>query len=182
MLPNIKKSTLLSIRGNLRATLMRNLLTTVKEQRDLGLIVSSNLSWDENGNRQASKAMNALFNIKRSLTKNCSNETKVNAYTGYVMPIATYASQTWLPNRASTQKLERVQKVATPLILGSEKSLRQTWNPKAPSVTSLCWDAWHHDAASHTEWQLRHPFLEKYSRCLRCQQAFPNKLAVICTN
>ena len=122
MLPNIKKSTLLSIRSNLRATLMRHPLTTVKEQRDLGLNVSSNLNWDENGSHRASKAMNALFNIKRNLTKNFSNETKVNAYTGYVVPIATYASPTWLSNRASAQKLESVQKVATRWILGSEKS------------------------------------------------------------
>ena len=66
--------------------------------------------------------MTALFSVKRSLTKNCSNVTKVNAYTGYVVSIATYASQTWLPNRARTQKLERVQKVATRWFLGSEKS------------------------------------------------------------
>ena len=40
MVPNFRKSTILSIKGNVRATSMRNPLTTAKEQRDLGLNVT----------------------------------------------------------------------------------------------------------------------------------------------
>ena len=93
MVQKLNKSTILSIEGNLQATLMRNPSTTVKEQRDLGLIVTSNLNWDEIGPHRESKAINALYNIKRSLKRNCSNETKVNSYSGYLVPIATYPSQ-----------------------------------------------------------------------------------------
>ena len=37
----------------------------------------------------------------------------LKAYTGYVVPILTFASQTWLPNKANSATLEKVQKLAT---------------------------------------------------------------------
>ena len=117
MQPNIKKSTILSIKGNLRANMMSKTLSTVDTQKDLGLMVSSNLNWNENCSRRASKAIKAFYQIKRSLTNKCTIQTKLNAYTGYVVQIATNASQAWYPSRNNMDQLERVQKLATKWIL-----------------------------------------------------------------
>ena len=43
--------------------------------------------------------------------------TRLNANTGYVVPIVTYASQAWTPSRSNMEQLERVQKLATKWIL-----------------------------------------------------------------
>ena len=117
MQPNIKKSTILSIKGNLRANMMSKTLSTVDTQKDLGLMVSSNLNWNENCSRRASKAIKAFYQIKRSLTNKCTIQTKLNAYTGYVLQVATNASQAWYPSRNNMDQLERVQKLATKWIL-----------------------------------------------------------------
>ena len=99
MQPNIKKSTLLGIKGDLKASLLNKNLSSVNSQRDLGLIVSNKLTWNENSSRRTSKAISALFQVKRSLTMKSSVTTRLNAYTGYVLPIVTYASQAWTPSR-----------------------------------------------------------------------------------
>ena len=122
MMPNIKKSTILNLLGEQSATLMKKSLPNVQIQRDLGVMISNNLSWNENSNRRATKAMGAFFQIKRSLSQKCAIITKLNAYTGYVVPILTFASQTWLPNKTNFATVEKVQKLATRWILGPEKS------------------------------------------------------------
>ena len=48
----------------------------------------------------------------------------MNAYTGYVFPIAVYASQTWLPNKGNLTEFEKVQHHATKWIIGSDLSYR----------------------------------------------------------
>ena len=77
-------------------------------------MISNNLSWNENRNR---RALGAFFQIKRSLSQKCGFITKLNAYTGYVEPILTLASQR-LPNKTKSATLEKVQKLATRWILG----------------------------------------------------------------
>ena len=104
MKPNIKKSTLLNLRGQPNATLMNKSLSTVQIQRDLGVMINNNLSWNENSNRRATKAMGAFFQIERSLSQNSAIITK------------------WLPNKANSATLEKVQKLATRWILGPGKS------------------------------------------------------------
>ena len=109
ILPNTKMSHTLNIKGNLEAHLCNAKLTPAQSQRDLGLIVQQNLSWKENCKRRSNKAMGALFQIKRNLTSNCNWRIKLNAYAGYVVPIAVYASQTWLPNKGNLTEFEKVQ-------------------------------------------------------------------------
>ena len=48
-----------------------------------------------------------------------STSTKLNCYTGYFVPVLTYCSQAWLPNRANMYKIEKVQIMATKRILGN---------------------------------------------------------------
>ena len=60
---------------------------------------------------RATNAIGALFQIICNISDLISRITKLNAYLGYVVPIATYASQAWMPNKTNMQELERVQKL-----------------------------------------------------------------------
>ena len=51
------------------------------------------------------------------MTDIASLKNKLNAYTGYVVPILSYCSQAWLPNRQQMKKIEKLQKRATSWIL-----------------------------------------------------------------
>ena len=43
----------------------------------------------------------------------------MNGYTGYIVPMLTYCSQVWVPNRTNMYKIEKFQIMATKWILGS---------------------------------------------------------------
>ena len=101
-MPNIKKSTLLNLRGEQNATRINKSLSTAQIQRVLGVMKSNNLSWKENSNRRATKAMGAFFQIKRSLSQKRDMITKLRAYTGYVVP-----SEHLLPRHGYQRKRER---------------------------------------------------------------------------
>ena len=59
------------------------------------------------------------FKLKETLLR----KVKLNAYTGYVVTITTYASQTWWPSKGNLE-FEKVQHYATKLILGSNINYR----------------------------------------------------------
>ena len=116
---NNQTSPLLGINGDLKLTLPNKNPFSVNSQRDLGLMVPSKLKWNKNCKRRATEAIGASFQIIRGLKNQCSTFTKLNAYTRYVVPIVTYASQAWF---LSKKKLRMVQKRATKWILWSSKS------------------------------------------------------------
>ena len=82
--PNIKKTHLLNIKGELSARLLDNCIEPCKYQRDLGLIVSCNLTW--NFTCHQAKTMSAFFQIKINLAINCSVETKLDTFPYYMLP------------------------------------------------------------------------------------------------
>ena len=114
---NASKCKLLSLKSEQKASLKNQELGEVDSQRDLGLIVSKKLNWKSNCNHRLSKATKAFYQIKRSMTDSASIKNKLNAYTGYVLPILSYCSQAWLPNRQQMEKIEKLQKRATSWIL-----------------------------------------------------------------
>ena len=69
--------------------------------------------------------MRSFFQIKRSLSSICNQATKLNAYIGYVVQVATHASQAWMPSRTNMLDLEKVQKLATKWILCSNESYKE---------------------------------------------------------
>ena len=64
------------------------------------------------------KATSAFFQIKRNMSAINSTSTKINCYTRYIVPILTFCSQAWLPNRTNMYKIEKVQIMATKWVLG----------------------------------------------------------------
>ena len=101
---NIRNTKIMNIKGNMTATLHGNFVQVTKSQKDLGIIVNNCLIWTDNSNKRCSKGMNALYQLKRNLSEKAHWTTKLTAYTGNVVPIVTYASQAWMPNRKNMEK------------------------------------------------------------------------------
>ena len=88
--------------------------------------------------------MSALFQNKRNLAVNCSVKIKLDADTGYIVPIVTYVSQAWCPNRQNLQEIEHIQKVATKWILATNAAYKD--RPLGLNLLPLCL----HRNARHT--------------------------------
>ena len=110
MKPNFEKTHLLNIKSEISARLLDNCIEPCKEQRDLGLILSCNLTWNSNCHQRSAKTLSALFQIKRRLAVNCSVKAKFDTYTVYIVPIVTSASQAWCPIRQNLQERDHIQK------------------------------------------------------------------------
>ena len=118
---NEDKCNLLNLKGKMEVTLFNTNVDTAKTQKDLGILMCHNLSWSVNAENRISKAMGAFYKIKRNISKKTSLKSKLNLYCGYIVPIISYASQTWYPNKAELRQLERVQKRATSWITNNFK-------------------------------------------------------------
>ena len=116
---NANNCKLLNVRGNLTTSMCGQEVKPTESQKDHGLIITSNLSWQGNCDHRVKKASSAFFQIERNMSPISSTSTKMNCYSGYIVPILTYCSQAWLPNRTNMYKIEKVQIMATKWILGN---------------------------------------------------------------
>ena len=119
---NASKCKLLNLKGQLSASLNKTDLKEAPVQRDLGLLISSNLNWTENCEIRIQKATGAFFQIKRNISNKSSISTKLHAYTGYVVPILTYCSQAWYASKTNLSKFESLQIKATKWIVNGQVS------------------------------------------------------------
>ena len=65
----------------------------MKFQKDLGVLVTKNLTWTTNANINFSKTMRALYYLKGNISNKTSIINKLNDYKGYVVPIISNASR-----------------------------------------------------------------------------------------
>ena len=117
MILKAKKSSLLLLKGDMKTDIFGVELPIVKEQKDLGVLVSSDLTWSSNVDLRTSKALRALYQIKRNVSKNVTLQAKLNAYTGYV-PILVYGSQVSHLTTMCLRKVEKIQRLATKWFFG----------------------------------------------------------------
>ena len=118
MILNAKKSSLLLLKGGMKTDIFGVELPIVKEQKNLGVLVISHLTWSSNVDLRTSKALRALYQIKRNVSKNVTLQAKLNAYTGYVVPILVYGSQVSHLTTMCLRKVEKIQRLATKWFLG----------------------------------------------------------------
>ena len=98
---------------NLNGTQLRK----VKEQRHLGLILSSDLRWTEHTNRVLSKAARLLHTLRR-LRNSLSRQALLFYYCLYIRPVIEYASVAWPKLPAHLRdRLERFQRRALKIII-----------------------------------------------------------------
>ena len=117
MTTNTSKCKLLNLRGNLSAKLNDTELHPTNFQKDLGLLITPNLTWNKNCEILAQKATRAFLQLERNISATCQWVNKLHPYTGYIVTIITYCSQAWSPSRANLVSFERVQVMATKWIL-----------------------------------------------------------------
>ena len=87
------------------------LIERVHIQKDLGVYKTRDLKCDIDIKKSASKALGALFMLKRSSPRPTpSAKLKLNLYKSMVLPVLLYGSVCWVANVTNTKELESVQK------------------------------------------------------------------------
>ena len=94
-------------------------LSSKSEQKYLGIIMATKLSWKANKKNRCSKAWKAFYFLKRNMSNLASQATKLNAYVGYVIPVIGYASQAWFAIKTESKDIERIQIIATSWIISN---------------------------------------------------------------
>ena len=84
---NVNKCGILVLSGQMNGKLSNENIALLETQKDLGLVITKSLTWHNNCQQRTNKALKALFSLERNLSSNCSLNVKINAFTGYVMPI-----------------------------------------------------------------------------------------------
>jgi hypothetical protein len=91
-----------------------NNLKCVDQFVDLGIRVTSDLTWSEHINEIRGKAFRNLGYVKRTLGRNVSLEAKKLLYISLVRSVISYGTQVWNPYlRRDRMKLESIQRHAT---------------------------------------------------------------------
>lgn len=118
---NVKKSALLRITrrqniSNFAYTIGGTQLTSLKQHKYLGLVISSDLRWEAHVNYVTSSALKRLFFLKRRL-QSAPPQTKLLAYKTFIRPTIEYANLVWFPATNNLiKKLESVQRKAVRFI------------------------------------------------------------------
>ena len=117
--------------SNPQYTLAGNTLSCADYEKDVGVLVPSNLKFHEQCATAIAKANSVLGLIKRAFQSR-DQVTMINAYKTYVQPHLDFCIQVWAPgNKAWQDKLEKVQKRALRLIpslngLDYQEKLKET--------------------------------------------------------
>ena len=119
MILNNKKCKLLNVKGSCQIQLLNSQLQDTFVRRDLGIQMTANLSWSSNCESRVQSTIKAVYLIKRNVSSKASTKSKLDLYIGYIVPIATYASQVWYANKSELKQLERIQRKATAWILSN---------------------------------------------------------------
>ena len=95
-----------------------SVIVSAHEQKDLGVIVTDDLSWSCHYNKICKKAYLSLHLIKRALPASASVLLKKQLFISLVRSHFSYCSQLWKPLHVKDiLSLERVQRRATKFIL-----------------------------------------------------------------
>lgn len=118
---NAKKCSVLHLGPNnprLLYTLNREVLQAVEEHTDLGVLITSKLSWSEHILKVVRKANKTLYLLSKAFS-GCSLQTFVKLFITYVRPILEFAGPVWCPTlERDRQLLESVQRRATRIPFG----------------------------------------------------------------
>ena len=98
----------------------RTNLTVVESCKLLGVVLQSNLKWNENTDYICSKAYDRIWMIRRLKLLGATNEELIDVYNKQVRSVLEMAVAVWSPAITLCQvaQLERVQKTVCAVILG----------------------------------------------------------------
>lgn len=113
-------------------------LEHVNSIRDLGVIVSNKLTWNEQVDSVVKKANKMLWLLKRKVTANVF-KAKLLYFNSLVRPHLEYCSNVWqTSNKTLNLKLESVYRQGTLFICNYDRSLTYIDRLKKCSLTPLC--------------------------------------------
>ena len=116
-----------------------NVLERVESINDLGVTVSSNLSWSKNIKSISAKANSLLGMIGRSISFDAPTPVKFQPNVSHVRSILEYCSPLWSPaNVKNILLLERVQRHATKYILNNYSDMSYAERFIKLSILPLC--------------------------------------------
>lgn len=96
--------------------LQKHIIDQVPCIRDLGILIDSNLSFDEHINDIVSKGSRRIFHLMNSLPRLTSN-LYIQLYKAYVLPILEYGSVLFNPiQKGQIKRLEKPQKLFTKIL------------------------------------------------------------------
>ena len=99
-------------------TIKSKVVETVETERDLGVLVTDNLTWNNHVRYQTSRANKLLGYIRRNTNFIKTLKVRRLMYLTLVRPLLGYATQVWAPQAIGLiQSIERVQRRATKYIL-----------------------------------------------------------------
>ena len=96
---------------------IKDCLVAIKENyKDLGIIISNDLSWGEHHDYVLAKAYKVIGLLRRTLAKTMSIHTKKVLYISLIKSTLTYRSPIWHPQYLKDiQTIENVQRRVTSL-------------------------------------------------------------------
>ena len=101
-------------------TMNDNVLETVTEEKDLGILITNNLSFSKHTAVTAARSNGILGMIKRAFSY-IDKESFLLLYKGFIRPHLEYCVQAWAPYLEKDKNiLEKVQRRATKLVPGLE--------------------------------------------------------------
>ena len=119
-------------------------LEVVCAEKDLGVYITDNLTWNKQVNAQCAKASRLLGYIRRNTRLVKSITVRRSAYLTLVRSHLGYATQVWTPQSIDLiRKLERVQRRATKYILDLPFICDQTYGDRLMNLNLLPISYWH---------------------------------------
>ena len=92
----------------------------VNSQRDLGVVVTSNMKWDNHIDIRISKARKNFFPLKNTIPWSTPSKTKYNFYRSMVLSVLLYGAVICSPSISSLKKMESSQKLCLRRIFGKK--------------------------------------------------------------
>ena len=100
---------------------MERHLNKHRRKKDLGIIISNNLTWTANAERRCEKAIKVFFTIKRNIAYGTSLIAKKSLYRSYIVPIISYGAILWKPIKSELRMMENLREKASKWILGTNR-------------------------------------------------------------
>ena len=120
MLANVLKTKCVTFRGNISVLLGNDVIENVKYQKDLGIIISHDLKWNNHLSTKLSKAQNLYFFIRSTVPWSTPSAIKFHIYSSTILSVIMYGSPVWLANFSFLKRLECFQKRCFKWIFGSK--------------------------------------------------------------
>ena len=118
---NLKKFKALCLKGITKVTIQGRQLENSIVEKDLGIMISNDVTWTAQTERRREKTMKAFFTIKRNIANGTPWTTGKKLYCRYIVPILSYGAVLRKPSKTDLKSIESIQLNASKWILGTSQ-------------------------------------------------------------